>query len=68
MEYKHHLKYCRGDFAMLVFLNVKITDLALECLLLDVVFPVHVLKTWFRFQGSVSVCVCVLKGKEREVI
>lgn len=53
---------------MLVFLNVKITDLALECLLLDVVFPVHVLKTWFRFQGSVSVCVCVLKGKEREVI
>lgn len=52
---------------MMLLLNVKNIELGLECLLLYLYFPVHVLKAWFRFQGFTNfffLFVCF--GKEGE--
>lgn len=50
---------------MLVFLNVKNTELGLECLLLYLVFPVRTLKTWFRFRGFMNFFVFWKGGRGR---
>lgn len=49
---------------MMLLLNVKNIELGLECLLLYLYFPVHVLKAWFRFQGFMNFFLCF--GKEGE--
>ena len=50
---------------MVLLLNVKNIELGLECLLLYLFFPVHVLKAWFRFQGFTDFFFVFWKGGRR---